>query len=99
MRLEDVDLEHRTVVIPKTKNGRVREVAFSDYTASCLGQYPRMRDRHPRAGLPWLWIGHRGKLGSDGVRSTLGQGRCASQRSFVQARHGPHVDDSRTQSS
>src|SRR5205085_2292574 len=71
MRLEDLDLEHRTVVIPKTKNGRVREVAFSDRTASFIGQYLRVRENHPRAGLPWLWLGHKGKLGSDGVRSML----------------------------
>jgi site-specific recombinase XerD len=71
MTLDDLDLESRTVVLPRTKNGKVRVVAFSDQTAWYITRYLRVRENHPRADLPWLWLGHKGKLGADGVRLML----------------------------
>jgi len=69
--LDDVDLESHTIVLPRTKNGKVRVVAFSDKTASAIGSYVRVRAKHPHAHLPWLWLGHKGRLGADGVRQML----------------------------
>lgn len=46
-------------------------VRFDAATAAALDRYKRVRARHAYAGLPWLWIGHRGRTTRKGVPAML----------------------------
>ncbi len=53
------------------KGGRARIVALMPKPAEALDKYLRVRRRHPRANLPELWIGEKGKLTDSGLRQML----------------------------
>ncbi len=71
LRAEDVDLRNRVVAVRHGKGDRARLVRFDAATAAALDRYKRVRARHRLAGLPWLWIGHRGRLTRKGVPTIL----------------------------
>jgi integrase/recombinase XerD len=67
----DLDLRGRRLVVRHGKGDRPRLVRFDPETAQALDRYRRVRARHRFAGLPELWIGHRGALTRKGVPSIL----------------------------
>jgi site-specific recombinase XerD len=49
------------------KNRRPRLLPIGKHTARALARYLRRRDKHPKADLPWLWLGHKGRVTANGV--------------------------------
>lgn len=71
----DVDLNSSTFTV-MGKGGRARIVALMPKPAEAVDKYLRARRRHPRADLPWMWIGDKGRLTDSGLRQILDR-RCA----------------------
>ena len=69
----DIDLVGRVVIIHKGKGGKTRLVRIDPETAAAIDRYLRVRSRHRCAGLPDLWIGHRGRFGSKGIQTMVTQ--------------------------
>ncbi len=67
----DLDLTNRIVAVRHGKIDKARVVRFDASTAAALDRYKRVRSRHAYAGLPWLWIGHRGRTTRKGVPTML----------------------------
>jgi integrase len=61
LRLADVDLE-LDVLLVLGKGRRERALPFGNKAAVALDRYLRVRGRHKHAGLPWLWLGQKGRL-------------------------------------
>ena len=74
LAVHDVDLNNGTFVV-MGKGGRNRIVALMPKPADALDKYMRARRRHPRAELPDLWLGDKGKLTDSGLRQLL-ERRC-----------------------
>ena len=55
----DFDLE---VLLVLGKGRRERALPFGRKSAVVLDRYLRVRVRHKDAGLPWLWLGRKGRL-------------------------------------
>lgn len=70
LRLEDLD-DDRDVAYVIGKGRRHRACPYGAKTAMALDRYMRARARHPHAGLPWLWLGAKGRLGTSGVEQML----------------------------
>lgn len=66
------------------KGSRVRTCPYGARTAKALDRYRRARDRHPYAASDRLWLGSRGPLSADGVRSVL---RRRSEQAQVDGLH------------
>ena len=67
MERTHVDLAERTIVIPKSKNGRARTVGLDDDAVRALQRYLRGRHLHPHARSPYLWLAKKGPLTADGI--------------------------------
>ena len=52
-----------------------------------LDRYLRVRSRHPKAHLPWLWIGHSGRFTDSGIAQML---RRRGQQIGIEGLH-PHL--------
>ena len=50
------------------KGRRERVLAIGHKTIRALDRYLRRRALHREAGLPWLWLGRRGRMSDSGVR-------------------------------
>lgn len=74
LQRSDVDLNSSTFTV-MGKGGRARIVALMPKPAEALDKYFRARRRHPKADLPWLWIGDKGRLTDSGLRQLL-ERRC-----------------------
>lgn len=72
MRVEDVDFDYDVVRV-LGKGGRGRAIPFGRNAARALDRYLRVRGRHPRAELDWLWIGKKGRVTASGIRQLLGR--------------------------
>lgn len=70
MRLEDVDLDQETAVVT-LKGGRDLALPLGPKAVLDLDRYLRVRAAHVHAGLPWLWIGERGRMRESGVAQML----------------------------
>ena len=71
LKVGDVDLDLGKVRVVG-KGNRERSIGISDKTATALSRYVnRNRVQHPHHGLPWLWIGERGRLSDSGLRQML----------------------------
>jgi site-specific recombinase XerD len=57
---DDLDMRADQVTI-RGKGDRVRILPFGAKTGTALERYLRLRARHKLAGLPWLWLGGRGR--------------------------------------
>jgi integrase len=68
MRVEHLDLDTGCAIVPITKTGRFRTVPLSPEAVRLLRNY--IRRQRLAAGGP-LWVGHKGALGSAGVRGVL----------------------------
>jgi site-specific recombinase XerD len=62
--VEDLDMDLQVAEVTG-KGGRRRACPFGHRTAQALDQYKRLRDQRPDRGLPWLWLGHNGRLTAD----------------------------------
>jgi len=69
--LADLDLPNRIIAVRHGKGDKPRLVRFDAPTAAALDRYKRIRARHRCAALPWLWIGHRGRVTRKGVPEML----------------------------
>jgi site-specific recombinase XerD len=74
LRLADVDFE-RNVVTVIGKGSRPRACPFARQTALALDRYLRLRENHPAATTPALWLGRRGPMTGNGIYQTL-RDRC-----------------------
>ena len=77
LTVEDIDLRERSAIVTG-KGSKVRPVYFGTKTGRALDRYVRMRRGHPYGYSALLWLGKRGPLTPDGVRTLLEQrGRLA----------------------
>lgn len=83
----DVDLDRGLLRLVETKGGRERLAPMGQRTGRALDRYLRLRERHPLAHLPNLWLSARGPLSGSGMLQVVGaRGRQAG----VEGLH-PHV--------
>lgn len=74
MRLQDVAqgrTPHPWTIGVTGKGDRKRVVALGRGTSLALHWYLQVRSRHPRAEEPWLWLGLKGQLTTNGVAQML----------------------------
>lgn len=55
------------VLLVTGKGDRRRRLPISPKTVAAVDRYLRVREHHPNASQPWLWIAPRGKLTSNGL--------------------------------
>jgi site-specific recombinase XerD len=67
----DIDLDAGIMRILSGKGRRERIAFLSPKAVKALDRYLRVRGKHPRAGLPWLWLGEKGRLTDSGVAQAL----------------------------
>ena len=70
LTVEDIDWEHETLIV-LGKGRRPRTVAFGRKVAKALDRYVRSRGAHYDAASPWLWLGRKGRLTSNGIAQML----------------------------
>lgn len=70
LKVDDIDWDHGVALV-LGKGRRPRACPFGKRTSKALDTYLLKRERHPRADLPNLWLGHRGALGATGVVQML----------------------------
>jgi len=74
------------------KGARWRFLPLGNKAIKALDRYLRLRPKHPAAGTPWLWLGHKGHLADSGIAQMLRRrGREAGLGDKVHAhlfRHG-----------
>jgi integrase/recombinase XerC len=91
LHLAHVDL-NLDVLLVLGKGRRERALPFGHKAGEALERYLRARARHKHAGLPWLWIGLRGRLTAYGVVMMLRRrGRQAGLRDR-RIRLAPYID-------
>jgi site-specific recombinase XerD len=61
LTVDDVDFD-LDVLLVLGKGRRERALPFGRKSAVVLDRYLRVRARHKDAGLPWLWLGRKGRL-------------------------------------
>jgi integrase len=86
LRLEDVDLQTRILVVQRRKGGRRRVARFDASAAASIDRYRRVRARHRSAGTPWLWLGLQGPMTDSGIDSALSR-RAAAAAAGVDGFH------------
>lgn len=72
MLVDGLDLDEQTVAIVLKGRGE-HVLPFGAKTAQALDRYLRVRRRHPRAHLPYLWLGQRGAFGHAGIAAMIGR--------------------------
>jgi site-specific recombinase XerD len=70
LRVEDIDRD-QDVAIVMGKGRRPRSVPYDHEAARDLDRYLRARKAHPRADLPWLWLGKKGRLTENGIAQLI----------------------------
>jgi site-specific recombinase XerD len=70
LKVSDVDFD-LDVLLVLGKGRRERALPFGRKSALALDRYLRARVRHKDAGLPWLWLGLRGRLTDSGLLQML----------------------------
>jgi site-specific recombinase XerD len=71
LRVDDVDLANRLVVIRRGKGDRRRVARIDLETGAALDRYLRARARHKKAALPELWLCRFGAFGRKGAMAML----------------------------
>jgi site-specific recombinase XerC len=66
LKVDDVDFD-QDVAYVIGKGSRPKACPFGAKTGQALDRYLRERQRRPEAGLPWLWLGKKGRLSDSGV--------------------------------
>lgn len=67
LQVADVDLRKRVAYIRHGKGDKARWVRFDAGTAQALDRYLRVRGRHRKADLPWLWLARLGRFTVKGI--------------------------------
>lgn len=67
LRVGDVDLRKRVAYVEHGKGDKARWVRFDAGTAQALDRYLRVRARHRKAELPWLWLARLGRFTHKGI--------------------------------
>lgn len=69
LTVDDVHLDSRVLLVRAgtSKGRRDRLVPLSAEGLAAMDRYLRVRASHPHAGLPWLWLGKRGRLSDSGI--------------------------------
>jgi site-specific recombinase XerD len=62
----DIDLDQGLIQV-LGKGRRPRIVPIGNKTVKALDRYLRKRAQHPDAQSPWLWLGHKGRMGESGI--------------------------------
>jgi integrase/recombinase XerD len=78
LKVEDVDLQTRILVVQRGKGGRRRVARFDSPTAAAIDRYKRVRARHRAAGTPWLWLGLQGPMTDSGIDSAISRRAAAA---------------------
>ena len=68
----DLDLDRNEIRV-LGKGRRHRTVPIGKRTARALDRYVRIRNGHPHADLPWLWLGRRGRMTESGIAQMIGR--------------------------
>lgn len=68
---EQNDVGDRQIRIRSGKNRRERISDIGVKGDRALDRYLRARAKHPHAGLPWLWLGPKGRLGATGIQQMI----------------------------
>jgi site-specific recombinase XerD len=71
LRVDDVDLANRLIVIRRGKGDRRRVARIDPETGAALDRYLRARARHKKAHVPELWLSRFGALGRKGAMAML----------------------------
>jgi site-specific recombinase XerD len=87
MRLTDLDFDLQVALV-LGKGGRQRALPFGRRTAQALDRYLRIRARHPRADLEWLWIGKFGRITESGIAQVL---RRRGRQAGLEGLHPHHL--------
>lgn len=66
LRLSDLDLDQDVAVV-MGKGRRPRACPFGNKTGQALDRYLRVRAGHPESGVPWLWLGKKGRMTASGI--------------------------------
>ena len=66
LRLEDVDLDDQTLTV-MGKGSRVRVLPIGAKAVKAIDRYLRVRRGHREHGLPALWLGRSGGMGTSGI--------------------------------
>jgi integrase len=69
VRVEDLDTDEQVMVV-SGKTG-TRGVPYGTETGTRLDRYLRVRRQHQHGGLPWLWIGKRGRFTQFGIEGVV----------------------------
>ena len=69
----DIDLRRNRIKINSTsaKGRKERTVAIDETTVEAIERYLEKRKKHDDTGLPWLWLGARGKLTDSGLAQAV----------------------------
>jgi site-specific recombinase XerD len=70
LTVDDLHLDGDGLILLRgdtSKSRRGRVVPLSREAVGSLDRYLRVRHSHPHAGLPWLWLGKRGRLTDSGI--------------------------------
>lgn len=70
IKIDDIDFDRQEITITG-KGSRTRIVHFGTKAARDLDRYLRARAQHPQAELPWVWLGHAGRLTDNGIYQAL----------------------------
>jgi site-specific recombinase XerD len=66
LKTDDIDLDYREVYVTG-KGRKARSLPLGPKAIKDVDRYLRMRGRHPRADLPWLWLAPKGRLTDSGI--------------------------------
>ena len=83
LKVGDIDLSIAVAVVTG-KGSKMRTVPFGDRTREALDRYRRQRVRHDDAGLPYWWLGRKGRLTDSGITQVL---RRRSQEAGIEDVH------------
>lgn len=70
LKLADVDQDQQIATV-MGKGSKTRTVVYSAATAQAIDRYLRIREKHPKATSPSIWIGQTGALGGDAIASVV----------------------------
>lgn len=71
LNVGDLDLDSMTLVVRVSKTGKSRRVPFDARAAQHLLRWLSKRENYPTQDGDALWLGNRGRLGSDGIRLVI----------------------------
>jgi integrase len=85
LRTDDLDLTRGTITVRFGKGGRSRTIPVGPATIRAIRDYLDLRQQHPAADEPTLWLGTRGtRFGYDGL------GKALRRRATLAGIHGFH---------